>query len=203
MLELATQVLDRTNVSFSEPQLALITPTYRTAEYCHAYFAKVGIQDSRIICFRFDGHISMLTSTDIPDDDDDDDAPHKQLYAITYPESRASEGKSFWQHTGAGISSRCAVYWLEHSPLLKNRQIYEDKTPETLPLADGDKAVVLIRERIARIVSAPSLAVDVSDITLYPTGMSAISNTTLAIRSLFDRKDDVHKVAVFGFVYRW
>jgi hypothetical protein len=197
VLELAAHILKRAELSSPEPQLAILTPAYRAAESCRSYFAKVGIADSKIICVRLSGDIAVVKDGQIPSDD----TPDKQLYAVTYPESRAPEGKAFWQHTGAGITTRTAVYWLEHAPFLENRQVYAEMSPAKLPLEEGDEAVITIRERIADTVSSPSFLVRVDDVTLYPTGMSAISNTSLAIRSLFDRQDGIHRVAVFGCVF--
>ncbi|RAO73540.1 uncharacterized protein BHQ10_009552 [Talaromyces amestolkiae] len=197
VLELAAEILKRTEISFAEPQLAILTPAYRAAESCRSYFAKVGIPDSQIICVRISGEITVVKDGNVPLDS----TPDRQLYAVTYPESRAPEGKAFWQHTGAGITTRTAVHWLEHAPFLQNRQVYAEKSPAKLPYEEGDKATVTIRERIAVSVSSPSLTVHVDDVTLYPTGMSAISNTSLSIRSLFNRPDGIHRVAVFGFLY--
>lgn len=199
VLELAAKILKRSELTFSEPQLAILAPAYRAAESCRSYFAKVGIPDSKILSVRFSGEITLAEDGNIPLDS----TPDKKLYAVTYPESRAPEGKAFWQHTGAGISTRTAVYWLEHAPFLENRQVYAEKSPAKLPYEESDQAVMKIRERIADSVSSPSLPVHVDDVILYPTGMSAISNTSLSIRSLFDRHDDIHRVAVFGYVVPW
>lgn len=195
-MELATQILKRTDLTFTEPQLAILTPAYRAAESCRSYFAKVGIADRKILCVRFSGEITVVDDGNVPSDE----TPDKQLYAVTYPESRAPDGKAFWQHTGAGITTRTAVYWLEHAPFLENRQVYAQRSPAKLSYEEGDKAVITIRKRIADSVSSPSLHVHVDDVTLFPTGMSAISNTSLSIRSLFDRPNGIHRVAVFGYV---
>ncbi|KAE8550204.1 hypothetical protein EYB25_006425 [Talaromyces marneffei] len=197
VLELAAKILKHANLPFSEPQLIILTPSYRAAESCRRFFAKVGIPNSQIICVQFSGEITVVKEEDVASDS----TPDKQLYAVTYPESRASEGKAFWQHTGAGVSVRTTVYWLEHAPFLENRQIFAEQSPTRLPLEDGDKAVIMLRERISESVSTSSLLIRVDDVTCYPTGMSAISNTSLAIRSLFDRQDGIHRVAVFGFLY--
>lgn len=196
VLELAVEILKRTELSFLEPQLAILTPAFRAAESCRSYFAKVGIPDSQIICVQFSGEITVVKDGNVPVDS----TPDKQLYAVTYPENRAPEGKAFWQHTGAGITTRTAVYWLEHAPFLENRQVYAERSPAKLPYKEGEKAIITIRERIADSVSSPSLPVHVDDVTLYPTGMSAISNTSLSIRSLFNRPDGIHRVAVFGYI---
>lgn len=197
VLDLAAEILKHTAISFSEPQLAILTAAYRAAESCRTYFAKVGISDSRIICVRFSGEITVVEKGYIPLDN----TPDKQIYAVTYPESRAPEGKAFWQHTGAGITTRTAVYWLEHAPFLENRQVYAEKCPAVLPLEDGDEAMITIRQRIADSVSSPSLTISVDNVTLYPTGMSAISNTSLSIRNLYHRPDGIHRVAVFGYSF--
>jgi cystathionine gamma-synthase len=206
VLDLASQVLAYTKAtalksgnnelsasSVSSPlhsQLALLLPTYRSANACHAYFHKVGSTDSEIIHFTFSGETTVLQEEYVPSDE----TPDRQLYAVTYAETFASEGKAFWQHTGAGISSRCAVYWLEHAPFLENK-IFPQGAPVELPLEEGNSSALMIRERIAN-----SLSSQVEDVTLYPTGMSAISNISLAVRSLYDRKDGLHRVAVFGQV---
>lgn len=197
VLELAEKILARTEFSPIERQLAILTPAYRAAESCRSYFSKVGIAESKILCVQFSGETTVVKGGHVPCDD----TPDKQLYAVTYPESRASEGKAFWQHTGAGISTRTAVYWLEHAPFLDNRQIHAERSLKNLPYEEADEAAIKIRERIAESVSSLSLTVHLDDVILYPTGMSAISNTSLSIRTLFNREDSIHKVAVFGFLY--
>ncbi|OKL61713.1 hypothetical protein UA08_02331 [Talaromyces atroroseus] len=175
----------------SHLQLGLLLPTYRTAIACLTYFHGVGSTDSEIILYTFTGDIVNVKEEYIPSEE----APDRQLYAVTYPETFASQGKAFWQHTGAGISSRCAVYWLEHAPFLKNKK-FAQGTPAELPLEDGNRSAIMIRERIAN-----SLSSQVEDVTLYPTGMSAISNTSLAVRSLHSGENGLHRVAIFGFLY--
>lgn len=41
-----------------------------------------------------------------------------EIYAVVYPQELAVEAKAFWQHTGFGISSRRATYWLENASFL-------------------------------------------------------------------------------------
>lgn len=200
MLELASQVLKYTakfgkNGLASSPlesQFTLVLPTYKVAEACQVYLRKVGSVHSQIILFKFSGQVTLVQGHIPPDDRLD-----RQLYAVTYPEAFYSDAKAFWQHTGAGISTRCAVYWLQHAPFLDNKK-FAQGTPAQLPFEEGYRSMCLIRKRIADSLSSSFLPIKVEDVMLYPTGMSAISNTSLAVRTLHDRRSGLHRVAVFG-----
>jgi hypothetical protein len=55
-----------------------------------------------------------------------------QVYAVIFRGSTSEgEAKAFWQHTGFGLSSRCASYWLSNAPCLKeSSQAAADELPQ-------------------------------------------------------------------------
>ncbi|KAF5675254.1 O-succinylhomoserine (thiol)-lyase [Fusarium denticulatum] len=69
-----------------------------------------------------------------------------EISVVIYPPRGAKEAKEFWQHTGFGISSRRATYWLENAPFLNRGR----ELPEAiLPVQEAKEAKVAIQQRIA------------------------------------------------------
>ena len=122
---------------------------------------------------------------------------HDNLYVVVYPEALAAEGKAFWQHTGFGISSRCATFWLENSPFLKQGSGKHTHSMR-LHIKEADDASVVIRKRIGVLLASEGNKVPVEAVYLYPTGMSAISHTAVALRGLCRDRLGACRVAVFG-----
>ena len=147
------------------------------------------------------------------------------LFAVLYPAGQHRAAKAFWQHTGEGISSRLAPlcadlfrvqgmvrvpvasdeYWrLDQLKLSasatevdQRQQGEEDEEDRDAGCHEraGVKAKSEIRSRIASLISSESVAVHPSDVFLYPSGMSAISN----IHGVLLATLGAHKCICFGF----
>ncbi|KAI8683299.1 hypothetical protein LRP88_04729 [Fusarium phalaenopsidis] len=118
--------------------------------------------------------------------------------AVVHPQELAVEAKAFWQHTGYGISTRRATYWLEHAPFLNSgkREAVVD-----LPLKQSQDAKITLQRRIGDLLSTETNKLATDAVFLYPTGMSAISHTADAVRRLHGSSKETLRVAVFGFLY--
>lgn len=124
------------------------------------------------------------------------------LHAVFLPAKAEKLGMAFWRLTGCGISSRLAEDMLAaidrgEAPKVASRP--RTKWPRGEASAT---AALVIRRRIAEFLErAPvggprSPAVTADDVFLYPSGMSAIYNLTLALRDWPGAK-----TVVFGFPY--
>ncbi|PNP82112.1 hypothetical protein FNYG_04565 [Fusarium nygamai] len=88
-----------------------------------------------------------------------------EISVVVYPPRGAKEAKEFWQHTGFGISSRRATYWLENAPFLNRGR----ELPEAiLPVQEAKEAKVAIQQRIADLFSTEDNKLKKSDVLLYP-----------------------------------
>ncbi|ERF72327.1 hypothetical protein EPUS_06083 [Endocarpon pusillum Z07020] len=123
------------------------------------------------------------------------------LYAVAYPEHLFPQAKSFWQHTGRGISSRYATYWLENAQFLQHSRLKSFSTPCGLPIKEADSAKVILRKRIATLSSTDTVHVRLENVYLYPTGMSSVCNIADKLQKLNTGRSDGCRVAVFGFLY--
>ncbi|KAM6524091.1 hypothetical protein FSOLCH5_004698 [Fusarium solani] len=121
-----------------------------------------------------------------------------EICAVVHPQELAVEAKAFWQHTGYGVSTRRATYWLEHAPFLNSgkREVVVD-----LPLKESQDAKVTLQRRIGDLLSTETNKLATDAVFLYPTGMSAISHTADAVRHLHGSSKETLRVAVFGFLY--
>ncbi|KAK3314187.1 putative cystathionine gamma-synthase/beta-lyase [Apodospora peruviana] len=125
------------------------------------------------------------------------------LYTILFPQNMYGAAKAFWQHTGYGISSRRAEFWLESAPSLNPR------ADEITPLEDrfhkshGENARHNIIQRIADGQSTPSLRVLREDIFLYQSGMTAITEAATAIRDALcsSQPGKPCVMVIYGFLY--
>lgn len=61
----------------------------------------------------FDGNIRPVKKSENGSD-------LNEIYVVVYPQQGEKEAKAFWQHTGYGISSRRATYWLENAPFFES-----------------------------------------------------------------------------------
>lgn len=95
--------------------------------------------------------------------------------AVCFPSSASEAAKSFWQHTGEGISSRHAEACLEDQPVI-----------------DASAAEQAIRERVANGYGVPA-----EDVFLFPNGMNAIFHLHRAVRAIYPDRKSVQ----FGFPY--
>lgn len=118
-----------------------------------------------------------------------------EIYAVVYPQGLAVEAKAFWQHTGFGISSRRATYWLENAPFLNHAS---KSCTGHLPDEEASESKLEVQKRIADLFSTDTNTLDVDDVFLYPSGMSSISHTADTIRHL--NTNGKATVAIFGYV---
>lgn len=106
------------------------------------------------------------------------------LFILRFHATLAGYAKSFWQHTGTGISSRMAEFVLrqkfesESSHLALSHVHFNDFEVESL----GEEACAIIKRRLASAYSSaptthhhsPQLTPGVDDIFLFSSGMNAI-----------------------------
>jgi cystathionine gamma-synthase len=94
---------------------------------------------------------------------------------ISFPAECADNAKDYWQHTGEGISSRCAEALLEN-----------------IPAPDATDARQQIIERLADFTGASK-----ENIYLFPSGMAAINTAFLAVQEMHTERPSVQ----FAFPY--
>jgi cystathionine gamma-synthase len=121
----------------------------------------------------------------------------QSLCVVVFPHDLSKEAKMFWQHTGFGVTSRHALYWLERAPCLRE-VVASIRQDGKLPLDDAKQAATKIKNRIAELLSSESSAVKTQDVFLYPSGMSAIAHSASALQELYKGSSDSIRVAVFG-----
>lgn len=118
------------------------------------------------------------------------------VYMIVFHEDLMPKAKSFWQHTGLGISTRCAAYWLENAPFLRMRR--KNSVPTILPSEEAEEANFTLRQRISDLLCTDDDPIGLEDVYLYPSGMSAIYHAAAAIHGTQGSHGADHKVAIFG-----
>lgn len=176
-------------------RLALLVAGEAYATSCQTYLESHGNGDAVVLRITLDGEVCVkghswptLTHS----------IPHDTIFAVVYPPQLAKEAKTFWQHTGFGISSRCASFWLENCAVLRAGEAGGGQgTREQLPVEQADKASEVLRDRIGSLFSSE---VDRESVFLYPTGMAAISHSAAAVTKLRGARSGTCRVAVFGQV---
>jgi len=168
---------------------ALLVPTRFMSMECQKYLQSHAPDD--------DFHTVVLTIQGICSAEDYHEVSGNgtaQIYAVIFKGSTSEgEAKAFWQHTGFGISSRCASYWLTNASCFKDAS----KTPDTLPQEDAlCEAQRDIRKRIADLLTSPAVHVTERDVWLFHTGMSAITNSAYLLPN---PPDSAAGVAFFGY----
>ncbi|KAF4337004.1 cystathionine beta-lyase [Fusarium beomiforme] len=118
-----------------------------------------------------------------------------EVYVVVYSYPLDHLAKAFWRHTGFGISSRRAKYWLDNAPFLN--QGHEPLAVD-LPLREAQDAKIALRLRIADLYSTQGNELDISDVLLYPTGMSAICQTQDILWEY--RQPGKATIAIVGFM---
>lgn len=158
---------------------------------CQEFFGLSGKQSSSILCFTFSGtrQVCMEDNPAVLDS-------NQTIYMVTFPEDFMPKAKSFWQHSGLGISTRFATFWLDNAPFLNDQK--ELSVTGRLPPEDADKAHYILRERISDLLSTKDSQVGAEDVYLYPTGMSAIYHTAAAINHISGKPAQDIRAAVFG-----
>ncbi|RDA91838.1 hypothetical protein CP533_3657 [Ophiocordyceps camponoti-saundersi (nom. inval.)] len=177
---------------------AVLLPSSTMAGSCELYLKKRGAvlgQEASVVSFsvRFDDGLIQAI-----DEDFHSTGPYDHVFVVLHPDSLSREAKAFWQHTGFGISSRFASFWLNNAPFLGDEKINMKKnnlsgSAELLPVVEARQAALSLGQRIAGLYS-----VSQDDVFLYHTGMSAIAHAALALRG---DSDKACRVAVFGFPY--
>jgi cystathionine gamma-synthase len=122
----------------------------------------------------------------------------REIYAVAYPADLFPQAKSFWQHTGRGISSRYASYWLENALFLQHSQLNTNSPRGLLPIKEANDATMMLRKRVATLYSTDKLRLRSEDVFLYPTGMASICSTANILQKLDISHSEVCRVAVFG-----
>lgn len=144
-----------------------------------------------VVQIAFDG--SIRTPGAIPLEAPESSAG--EICAVVHPQELAVEAKAFWQHTGYGVSTRRATYWLEHAPFLNSGKM---RVVVDLPLKESRDAKITLQRRIGDLLSTETNKLAIDAVFLYPTGMSAISHTADAVRRLHGSSKETLRVAVFG-----
>ncbi|WPJ67327.1 hypothetical protein SMAC4_09398 [Sordaria macrospora] len=196
---------------------ALILSTGHHALMCRRLFCQKLFPNSPkanfdILIAHWDGSITAVRENDnLPTRKKEMALGQEDIFLLPYPVEMFPTAKAFWQHTGFGISSRRASYWMESSPFLQlspngHRQTNYGNRPSPTPFDEDSNTQALgaIRTRLADCYSTPSLPVANDDVLLYPTGMSCIAAISSAIKSLdLPRLNGRRQpsVALFGFLY--
>ncbi|SJL17357.1 uncharacterized protein ARMOST_20907 [Armillaria ostoyae] len=177
-----------------EDEDCLVFPSFKIAEYCHAYVLKHadGTAQPRIVSFTLpvkdDATISLLLPDGIP-----------ELFAVLFPSSLLAQAMSFWVYTGTGITPRLAEQYLSAVPtaLLDTSTLTMPLAPGNWrnsdfykvhrPLESGADAKNAIRRRFSGIIDegpenirgVPYVSPD--DVYIYSTGMNAIWHAHLMV----------------------
>lgn len=126
------------------------------------------------------------------------------IWAILCPEQYMPLLKQYWQHTGEGISSRHAQYFLESSMQSDDRQseiFVEEKLGRNLTLSKASEAKLSVRTRLADELNKYANRVSIDDVNLCPTGMTAIFTAHLIVMDAFQSESKGLKAVCFGFPY--
>lgn len=180
----------------TEPgRLALLFPTAELAMACKTYLETENKVPVLAFQMTFSGEYRIISKT-MSSKPPQQCLPGK-LYMVVYPQQLFKNGKAFWQHTGFGISSRWAEFWLENAPFLNN-DTSNCECISRLPIKKAEDANQIIRSRIGSLLSSPQHEICKESVHLYPTGMSAISHSATALR---ERKglERACRVVVFGY----
>ncbi|KAJ4182503.1 hypothetical protein NW755_010270 [Fusarium falciforme] len=173
---------------------AMLFPAYNLADMGKKYLQLHTDRPVVVVQITFDGGIRTPDAVPL-------EAPESsagEICAVVHPQELAVEAKAFWQHTGYGVSTRRATYWLEHAPFLNSekREFGVD-----LPLKESHDAKITLQRRIGDLLSTGTNKLATDAVFLYPTSMSAISHTADAVRRLHGSSKETLRVAVFGFLY--
>ncbi|KAK4153447.1 putative cystathionine gamma-synthase/beta-lyase [Chaetomidium leptoderma] len=163
-------------------------------------------RDIGVYTVTWDGEITAVKEDNVPNQFECRRIGDEGIVLVSYPAELAAEAKAFWQHTGFGISSRRATHWLEDAPFLSASPAPNPtpRPPAEMISRKINHARAALKQRIAIGHSSPSnnLHVSPSDVFLFPTGMTAITETADTIKSLrHPTPDSPYRVAIFGFPY--
>ncbi|KAH6665687.1 PLP-dependent transferase [Halenospora varia] len=142
-----------------------------------------------------------------------------ELHAVIFPPGLFAIAKSFWQHTGSGISSRYAEFYLKHidSVLVRCSSTCErckvkkvenlagehessQITSNNLPSVEEDSHCKdILRQRLANLHPRPSEITESEDVFIYPTGMCAFINLATSILEM--GSGHPCEFVCYGFLY--
>jgi cystathionine gamma-synthase len=177
-------------------RLALLFPCYRFAQQCREFLVRVGMaEQAQVHIFSVDMTGSYLT---MGSSQPGHGCNPREIYAVAYPADLFPQAKSFWQHTGRGVSSRYASFWLENAQFLQHSLLNSISPRGPLPIKEANDAKMMLRKRIATLSSTETLRVRPEDVFLYPTGMASICSTADILQKLDISHSEVCRVAVFG-----
>lgn len=185
---------------------AFVYPSYKVARRCRDYMKQ---HDASIDNLRI-----LQLSTPRPTSQDESVVRRDVRFAVLFvPEDKYALAKSYWQHSGEGISSRMGEYILhelsqggasarstdlsdEHSDFI------EERFGRNLDLSFGDEAKLILQRRIAAqlLRANPGLGLAQHDVYLYPTGMAAIFNSFQVVLGTLGLEVK-QKSVCFGFPY--
>ncbi|KAM0249581.1 hypothetical protein ACHAP5_002707 [Fusarium lateritium] len=168
---------------------AMLLPAGHHARMCQAYLDTQDKGATFVLKVDFSNGIHITENLDKT-------CTLDEIYAVAYPKELAKEAKAFWQHTGFGVSSRRATYWLENAPILNQGS---KSSVTDLPNQEAEDATFMVQQRIADLFSTETNSLDVDDVFLYPSGMSAIAHTADTVRQFITATK--RTVAIFGFLY--
>lgn len=123
----------------------------------------------------------------------------KYLHAVVFPREVSDLGTSFWRLTGTGISSRLAENCLRDQRMIL-RPATDTKTPTTGVMPHP--VFGILRSRIANLIDRTPIndscgkKITKSDVSLYPSGMSAIYHVHKTLLNLHRGES-----AILGFTY--
>lgn len=196
-----------------ETMLAMLFPCNRSADQCGRFLKEnlpeIQARQVTILSFCKDSSIWSRRKTQFGVDWE-----NLELFAVFYCSSAFRLAKSFWQHTGFGISSRYAVLCLENQHLLNlchtttpglartdrcNGESGSCDSTKELDLQaarDVDLPKKVLRQRIAELCATATVRPESRDVFLYPTGMAGLSNMAEALQQ--HAQHDRPIVAIFG-----
>ncbi|KAK3401415.1 pyridoxal phosphate-dependent transferase [Sordaria brevicollis] len=209
LLEHFTQTHDHTSNIDLKDKHALIVSTAHHALMCRQFFRQKVDHTSKqettfpILIAHWNGTITFLREhEDLPQvKNETTPLGQEDIFLLPYPVDMFPVAKAFWQHTGFGISSRRATYWMDSAPFLHPSS---QAPPPPFSPSETTTALSAIRTRLANCYSTPSLPVADKDVFLYPTGMSSIAAVSAAVKSLASPQLTGKRqpsVALFGFLY--
>ncbi|KPM37892.1 hypothetical protein AK830_g8681 [Neonectria ditissima] len=129
--------------------LALLTVGENHAECCRVYLETQGKGPIVVLHIDFTGALEIFDGTQWTGFSQ----AQTDIYAVVYPGQLAAEAKAFWQHTGFGISSRCAEFWLGNAPFLQPYGENSNGFEAMLPVKEAAIARNVLRKRIGDSLS--------------------------------------------------
>ena len=196
--ELAQHILEDFGHKSLEGQKAVLFSHGAYALHCMRYLADEadGISSTKIcsVSLVSNSPVTSDRAAEIPWE-------HAEIHAVLYCSSAYPVAKSFWQHSGFGISSRDAKFCLDtvHDRLLQTSQVrsvpdhshtessaHECQTScsskrHPLQMEESENTKSMLRRRIAGLASSRNNEVTEGDVYLFPSGMSAISTVAQAL----------------------